>query len=388
MSFVPFGLISFALFGSLLVIVGASQGEIRASLDLDLTQSGLLVSAIMSGIALGVAAGGPLADRLPRRPLFAVAAGATGIGFVALGPEQSFSSVFALLVVAGAGGGLYETILNAAAVERYREESVRMVSLLHSAACLGAIATPPIVGWLVYEAASPDWTLSFRVAGTAHLGLAALCLATDLGTPALGPGGRSASPERIVTAPLLFLCLGAFAYVGIEASISAMAVPYAEVGLDLEANRGRNAISFFWLGLLSGRLLFVLRSASANARLAALASGIAGLTLILGVVLEWHALEAFFAALGFALSFVFPLLVALAGTRTPSAPATGVALVAGIGSGGGFVAPWLVGAIGDAKGVAFAFGTLAAWCTAVAVATVLAEAFTARSATEPRRVRR
>ena len=95
------------------------------------------------------------------------------------------------------------------------------------------------------------------------------------------------------------------------------------------------------------------------------------LTLILGVVLEWNAVEAFFGAVGFALSFVFPLVVALAGTRTPSAPATGVALVAGIGSGGGFVAPWLVGAIGDAKGVAFAFGTLAAWCAAVAVATVL-----------------
>jgi fucose permease len=383
-SFLPFGTLGFLLFGALLVLVGASQDEIRAALDIDLARAGLLVSAVVAGIGIGVLGGGPLIDRLPRRPLFLIAAGITGAALLAIQPGQGYWSVFALLLIAGIGGGLYETILNAAALERYPDSSVRMVAILHSAASVGAMLTPIAIGWLVAptqtgptptDPTQADWTRAFHITGVAHLGVAALAWLAPLGSPMLATSNPNRSgAARIVTAPILFLCLVIFAYVGVESAITGLAIPYAEDALALPADRGRNAISLFWLGLLAGRLAFAVRSGEVDdARFAAAMGGVAAVGLATGIAFSSTAVEALFAGVGFALGGVFPLLVALAGRRTPHAPATGVALAAGLGSAGGFVTPWLTGTIADATGIGFAMGTLALWCVAIALAAVMAE---------------
>lgn len=371
----PFGALGFALFGALLVLVGASQDEIHAALALDLARAGLLVSSVMSGIGLGLIFGGPLVDRFPRRPLFCASAGATGLALMTLDASQGYWTVFVQLGIAGTGAGLYETILNAAAIEHYEQRSVRMVALLHSFASVGAMLTPFGIDWLVAGSGTSDWTLAFRITGGAHLALAAASWTTPLGSPrraraALGP----ADSARILTRPLLLLCVAAFAYVGVESAITGLAIPYAKGALALPADRGRGAISLFWLGLLAGRLAFALRSAEVDdARVATWMSGIAGGALVVGVGSGWHAVEAVFGAVGFALGGIFPLLVALAGRRTPQAPATGVAVVAGLGSAGGFAIPWLTGALGDAAGIAVAMGSLALLCAVLGAAAMLAE---------------
>ena len=375
MAFLPFGLFGFLLFGAVLVLVGGNLGEIRASLGLDLARSGLLVSSVMIGLGIGVLGGGPLVDRFPRRPLFFVAAGSAGLSLAAVSPSLGYWTLFFLLVLAGAGGGLFETILNAVAVERYGERSVRMLSFLHAGASVGAMLTPlAIVAWTGW-ATDPHWSDSFRATGFAHLGLAALALATPLGEPILGEETREpGETARVLTPGLLLLCAAAFAYVGVESALTGLAIPYAEEALDLSADRGRGAISVFWLGLLAGRLLFALRAGTlTDARAATAMGGIAGATLAVGVAFAWSALEVLLAGVGLALGGCFPLLVALAGQRTPQAPATGVAVVAGVGSAGGFVVPWLTGSVGDSAGVAAAFASLAAWSALIAGAALLAE---------------
>ena len=378
--FAPFAGVGFTLFGALLVLVGASQDEIRTALGIDLAQAGLLVSAVVSGIGLGVLCAGPLVDRFPRRPLCCLAAGLTGIALLGLGTEQAASqgywTVFAMLVLAGVGGGLYETIFNAAAIEHYPDSSVRMIAILHSGASIGAMATPVAIGWAVSHASGSDWTLAFRVTGAAHLGLAVASWGVPLGTPALSSRAGTRPRGGVLTKPLVLLCLAAFAYVGVESAITGLAIPYAEDALGLSADRGRTAISVFWLGLLAGRLVFAVRAGEVDdARIGSWMGGAAALLLGVGVALAWSAVEALFAIVGFSLGGVFPLLVALAGRRTPQAPATGVAVVAGLGSAGGFVAPWLTGSLGDAVGIQLAIASLALWCAAIAIASTLAERF-------------
>lgn len=368
-------MLAFALFGALLVLVGANLGALRASLDLDLADSGLLVSSVLCGIGLGVIVGGPLADRLPRRLLFSVALVVSGAALCGLDSGQAYWTIFALLFLAGVGGGLYETVLNAVAIERYAERSVRMVAIMHSAASVGALLTPLGISLLVCRQGPADWALGFEITGVCHWILAALALATPLGAPRvaskrLGPAGK----PRVLTPSLALLCVAAFGYVGIESAITGLALPYAEGALGLPADRGRSAISLFWLGLLGGRLLFALRAGSIDdARFAAASGGLAGIAIAAGVVLAWSQIELLFAGLGFVLGGVFPLLVALAGRRTPTATASGVALVAGLGSAGGFVAPWLTGVIGDAIGMTTAMGSLALWCGVITIAAILAD---------------
>jgi FHS family glucose/mannose:H+ symporter-like MFS transporter len=359
------GTLSFVLFGALLVLVGASQDELQAALDLDLARTGLLASTVIVGVGVGVVAGGPLVDRAPRRLLFCFAAGIAGVALCLVGPDSGFETVAALLLLAGVGGGLYETILNAAAIERYEDRSVRVLAVMHSGATLGAMLTPLGVTWLLAHA---DWTLAFRVVGTAHLALAVTALGAAVGAP-----HATHERGRILTAPLVFLFVAAFAYIGVESTITAFAVPYARDALDLGADRGRTAISVFWLGLLAGRLAFALLPGHDDARAAAIAGGVAGLSIALGVGLGWHLLEVLLGVVGFAMGGVFPLLVVLAGRRTPHATGAGVAIVAGYGSAGGFVVPWATGLVGDTAGVRAGIGTLALWCGLLVLAAVLAE---------------
>jgi fucose permease len=369
--FLPVAMLGFGLFGAMLVLVGASQNELQAAFDLDLTETGMLGSAVVLGIGAGVLAGGPLVDRWPRRPLFFVAGALTGTGLCLLGPGQGLAAMVVLLALAGFGGGLYETILNSAAIERDGERAVRVVAVMHAAATVGAILTPLGINALSMLEEPLDWAFAFRVVGGAHLALALLALAVPLGRPQLA--ARHARDKPIVTRSLVWLCVAAFAYVGVESAITIFAIPYAEAGLDLGADRGRTAISVFWMGLLVGRLLFALRAGIEDARFAIAAGGASALVLAAGIALAWSQLELMLAVTGLALGGVFPLLVALAGRRTAHATGTGVAMVAGLGSAGGFVAPWITGVLGDTAGMSIAFGALALWCAAIALAALLAE---------------
>lgn len=368
-------MLGFVLFGALLVLVGASQDELKTAFDLDLTKTGMLGSSVVLGIGVGVLAGGPLVDRFPRRPLFFAATLVTGGALCLLGPDWGFGSVAALLFAAGFGGGLYETILNAVAIERYVERSVRIVAVMHAGATVGAMLTPLGINTLVTWSGPVDWALAFRLVGGAHLALSLLVLALPLGTPRLAGGRADSNAERapIVTRSLVWLCVAAFAYVGVESAITIFAIPYAEGALDLPADRGRTAISVFWLGMLAGRIVLALRAEIDDARFATAAGGIAGLVLAVGIALAWSQIELMLAITGFVLGGVFPVLVALAGRRTSHATGTGVAVVAGLGSAGGFVAPWITGILGDTSGITVAFGALASWCAAIALAALLAE---------------
>lgn len=360
----PVGAAAFFLFGALLVLVGASQDALQAALDLDLARTGLLASTVIVGIGFGVLAGGPLVDRAPRRAVFCAAAGITGVSLCGVGPGSSFETMAALLFLAGLGGGLYETVLNTAAIERYEERSVRILAMLHSGATLGAMLTPIGLSWLLEHG---DWTLAFRVVGAFHLALAVFALGVPVGEPA-----GAAERRGFLTPPLVFLFVAAFAYIGVESSITAFAVPYAQDALGLGADRGRSAISVFWLGLLAGRVVFALREGLDEARPAALAGGVAAVAIAAGVALGLRQLEVLLGVVGFAMGGVFPLLVALGG-RWAHATGAGVAVVAGLGSAGGFVVPWATGLVGDAADVSTAVGALSLWCALVVVAAVLAD---------------
>jgi nitrate/nitrite transporter NarK len=90
-----------------------------------------------------------------------------------------------------------------------------------------------------------------------------------------------------------------------------------------------------------------------------------GVAARLEIVLVW-------GATGFALGFVFPVMIALAAARFPEARGSAVGLVAGAGALGGFAVPWLHGALGDRLGLAAALLWLAPWCAAVALAALCA----------------
>jgi len=306
------------------------------------------------GIGVGVAGAGPLADRLPRRPLFVVAGMLTGASLLGFSVEMGFGRALTQLVLVGVGIGALETVVNVTVSERRGSNSAKPLLFVHSAATLGAMLTPFAIALI-----RPDWTTTFHITGAAALLLVAAVAFAKLPNPApLAPADRVRPPAG----PLLpFLVMG-FAYVGVEATLTLFAVPYASGALSLTEAQGREAIGFFWTGLLVGRvgLLLVPRPIGPGFLVAA---GLAGAVILLGGIgMRLPQVGLVYTAAGLAMGLVFPVMIALTADRFPAARGTATGLVGGAAALGGFAVPWLSGALGDLIGIGPALASLGFWC--------------------------
>lgn len=359
---------AFFAFGCMLVVVGAYQPQLASDLDIGLRETGMLGAAIVSGIGLGVVAAGPLVDRHSGRPLFAAAAALTGLAFIGVDDSMSALRAGGHLFVAGLGAGFYETVLNATTVRRYGEDAVRRLAFIHSAATLGGMMAPlVIVAWIERGGGFVD---GFRLLGVIHFALASWGLVSpSLAGPAspetspdgeapphgnapLHPTAAAAAPMRewITRPTILALLAVAFFYVGGETALTLFVVPYAHGVLGLDADRGRMAISAFWTGLLTMRIIVSLAPRPAGAPMVFWSALTGTGLLVLGLALRLPAIELLLGGVGLAMGALFPLFVALAGQAVPEARGAAVAVVVGLGAGGGFVLPWLLGLLGDARG--------------------------------------
>lgn len=360
----PLCFAAFTCFGMVLILIGANQAEIAAALGLDLTRSGLLGSALALGIGTGVVAAGPCFDRWSRRPLFVGSTLLAAVALLSVDPAMDYPRLLLAVALVGLGVGAYDTFVSAVIVERFRERAVRPMTLVHAGATLGAMLGPLIVGVL---AARFDWTASFRWTGAAHLAIAALAFAVDFPAPLARTVEARPSALAALRSPALvpFLVI-AFAYVGVETSMTIFAVPYATGALVRDAAAGRAAITALWLGLFLGRM----GTAALPSRSGAwplLAAGTAGAAILtLGVMSGSPHVVAIFGVLGLALGCVYPIMIARAGQQFPRIPGTAAGLVAGAGAAGGFFVPWLTGVVGDGAGIATGIGCGALWCALVA----------------------
>jgi MFS family permease len=353
------------LFGAILVLLGANQAEMARDLELGLLESGLLASALALGMGLGVVGAGPLFDRYPRRPLFAIALLLAGAPLLAVGPGLSFPLWLPCLALAGAGAGMYETLINGAVTERYGLRSAQVISALHASVTAGAVTVPLLATWIAEHF---HWSAGFTWLGSANLALAFVALIAPLPSRARAAAAEAEAPSSVFCAAFLPFAVICFAYVGFEASLTMFASPYASDALALDVRRGRAAISCFWLGMLVGRLILAVALRSRGTRLL-VASGVLGAAIVAGAVTSGvSSIEIVYLAAGLALGGVFPVVIALAAQRFPHARGTAAGLVTGAGALGGFAGPWLTGALGDAVGVRLAIGSLALWSLLIAAA--------------------
>lgn len=364
------GFTAFLLVGVVLVLVGANQDGIAAALGLDLAASGFVVSLLSAGFATGMLAAGPLVDRLPRRPLFVAATLLCGLSLLTVTTDTSLAGLCVRMGLVGFGGGLYVIVLGIVTVERFGRQASRPMGVLHAAATAGAVLAPPVIIALSTRA---DWTLAFRATGVGYVLLSIWALRIPLGdSPALRPRVAGAWRRILCSRRILAFCVISFCYVGIETSLTIFAVPYASDGLGLAADRGRSAISAFWLGLLLGRVVLAVYRHPVDARHLCVAGLVAGAALTLGVVTGATQIELIVGAAGFGIGCVFPLLLTLAAHSAPDAAGAASGLVGSMGAFGGFVVPWLTGMLGDHAGIRFAMGSLALWCGTLALAAAVA----------------
>jgi len=375
---VAFSFAGFLLFGVLLVLVGASHADLAPALGLDLEETGRLGASLLLGMGLGILAAGPLIDRLPRRPIFLVATLMTALALVTTSAEMGITRALAHVFFIGMGAGVFETVLNVVAVERAEQGAARYITFLHTAATLGAILAPTLLGAL---GALGGFELGFRATGCAALALALWSWRAPFEAPPPPPQpsseARAEGFQSLATPTLFALCAIGFAYIGIEASVTLFAAPYAD-SLQLEPGRGSYAITAFWLGLLLGRIVLIARPLELGTGILMAAGIAAALLLAGGVAIGVSQVELWVAACGLALSGVFPIMVALVGQAFPHARGTATGIAVGAGTLGGFAISWFTGWIGELVGVGIAMAGLSLWCLAITLAAFSARTLMAR----------
>jgi len=359
---------AFVAFGVVLVLPGANQKELADALGLDLSRTGLLASTLALGLGVGVIGAGPLFDRYPRRPLFAGSTALAALALISVDESTGFTALVTHIAVLGVGIGAYDTTINALVAERFQARASRPMAAVHSGATLGGVLGPAFVA---LASAGRHWSASFQAIGALHLAITLWALLTRFPQPPPHRPAEAAPAEPILSASLLPFAGVAFAYVGVESALTVFAVPYATGALALDEGRGRAAISAFWMGLLAGRLAMMLLR-EPDARVLVGTGLLASAALALGTISGAVQVEVFFAAVGFSIGCVYPLMISLAGQRFPHARGTVAGLVAGAGAVGGFAIPWLTGAIGDRLGIVGAVASLIVWTLAIAAAAAAA----------------
>jgi fucose permease len=358
------GSATFFTFGIVLTLLGSTQAEMARELGLDLTASGFLGAVLALGIGAGVLVAGPLVDRFARAPLFAGSCLLSAVAMFGVDSSRGYAGIVALLVVIGLGCGFYDTLVNVVVIERAGARGAAALAIVHSSATLGAAVGPLLVR---FGLSHGHWSGVFHALGWVHVGLAVAGVGLRGSRSTTRARTLAVSSTRVAAPALVALGFVTFAYVGVENGLTIFAVPWASHLAESE-RAGQWSISTFWFGLLIGRLSLVVYGSQRGLQLLA-ACGIAGAAIVCGSsALELGPLVVILTLAGLALGPVYPVTIALAAQRVPSAAGTALGLVAATGACGGFAIPWLVGAAGDAIGIRPALTLLGAHALLITVA--------------------
>ena len=368
---------SFLAFGTLLVLFGSNATEIITSLGLDYADFGLLGSMLSLGLGIGIVVAGPIADRLPRRPLYIASCVVVIAATTTLGPQTTYERLIVHMIAVGLGAGFYETVLSVIIIEEFADAARRRLLFIHSGAPFAACVVPLIIS-LMRDNFELEWYVTFRWAGLLHIPLVAAACFHSMRVKSEGttsqPLAVSDSPQKDSKnrIALAAICVATFAYVGVESALTVFIVDHTVTDLGLGATRAARTISAFWGGLLVGRLALGLSSRSPGAGTTALSALLgAGIIFAFGSgLLEVPELAV--AATGLVLGGIFPVMIGLAGVSLPSSPATAVGLAGGLGSLGGFVVPWCTGVLANANGLPYAITALSGWLLLLVAAAAIA----------------
>ncbi len=297
--------------------------------------------AVMAATSIGaLAAAGPLADRVGRRPL--AVAGALGFAavFVALAATTSQAALWPIVAVYGIASGCLDLAANAVGSDYERAHRTRAMIRLHAgfsaAAAVGAL-TAGVVGPDTY------WILAaIYVALALAAGLAPLPPHEEDGHEVVE--GRLALlriPAIAVAVGLVTLC-----FFG-DGAIEGYAALFLRDVLESGALLTGVALAAFHTASLIGRLVFSRPSTERTVLTIAglLASAAMGVVVLAG----GPALAAAgLLVVGFALAPVVPTALSLAGRSAPGRSATAVSLVTTVGYSAFVLGPPAVGALAQA----------------------------------------
>lgn len=310
---------------------------------------GLVYLVYAVAYAAGSFGGGALTERLGRRLVLGGALLVHGLGIAGLGLAPAWPMFVIAAVVAGAGAGCLDGGANGLVLDVYREGRGRAMNLLHLSYSIGALTAPLVMGTLVDRGVA--WQ-SVAIATGATVGALLIGYllvpmpsgrrrpvagAADTVTAEAEGAGHAGGPAgaRLLGGPLLLLGIAIAIAVAAEVGVSNWLVRFLD---EAPLTTATLALSLYWAGLATGRLISSAISDRFNHLAFTIASTLAMAVLVAVAVLapSLPLSIAAFAAAGVASGPVFPMIVAIGGERYPERSAavggslTGMAIIGSV----------------------------------------------------------
>lgn len=334
------------VFGIVFAILGAVFGlpEMRARLQIDLSQQGNLFLLLYLGIFCASLVVGPLIDYAGNKVNLLVSSLLVAAAMAWLALAHSFASASAAVVLLGLGGGGLNTCTNALVSDVYGEQRGPMLNLLGIFFGIGALCVPLLAASIEGHFTIPQLFLFCAV-------LAALCAAGY--APLSFPLSKVSDPFSLRAAlsvakyeGVLLLALMLFMESGNEACIGGWTSTFVNT-IGYSPRTATLVLASYWAALMVSRMLAarVLQGIGKSPLVL-----IAGLLSLSGCValLTTRSLALLFAGtalIGLSYGPIFPTTLAIAGDRYSQRAGTVFGLLFSIALVGGMLFPWTIGQI-------------------------------------------
>ncbi|HZU87381.1 MAG TPA: MFS transporter [Anaerolineaceae bacterium] len=349
--------VNFFTLGVIVAAIGPALDELTLQTGSSLTAIGGIFMAISLGALVAQLVGGQLVDRAGPRRLLPAAMLLMSVG--AFGITQARALWVCLLCagVSGLGQGMVHIASHVMISGLFADKRAAALNFMNVFFGVGAFAGPALAGLTLREFHT---ALPSILAGAGFvllfIPLALAWLPREAGKhiPTEEMRGEMLTQGNPYTSLRLWL-FGTILllYVGIEIGMGGWSSTYLQRTVQVPPETGAAVTSGFWLALTVGRVVATFLGTRISARVllgSSLLTTIAG-CLLLG--LGYGGLEGSVAGillLGFGYGPIFPTTIALVTTTFQHAAGRATGVVVAMGSTGGMLLPWLLGALIEGVG--------------------------------------
>ena len=349
---------SFLLIGWVALLVPTLIRSVESSFAQTDAGMGIYYLAFGLAYAAGSLIGGLATERLGRRLVLSCCTGLMAAGLIMLGVAPSWNLFVLASLPTGLGIGGLDGGINGLFLDLFHADRGRALNLLHLGFSVGALSAPLVIGRLID--AEVGWqgivVVTAAVAALVAIAFATVAMPSGRHVRVAGEGaGGARRPAGAVrmSGVLPLLALAIACGVALESGVANWLVRFLDPAPLSVATTG---LTLFLVGLALGRL-FSARFADRfdHRRFAIVAATGSAVALTLAVLAPWQSVSiALFAATGFGIGPVYPMIMVVAGERYPGRSAAISGTLSSAALAGTIVYPPVMGLLSVTVGLAIA----------------------------------